>query len=78
MASNGVGDDRRVTYQYRDAATHVAGRGSLGFASVISTNLRTEFATITRYSREWPRVGMVLGSSTVAGSCAISKTDNLT
>jgi len=75
-SSNGVGDDRRVTYQYRDAATHVAGRGSLGFASVISTDLQTGFVTTTRYSQEWPRVGMVLNTSTVAGSCTISKTDN--
>jgi RHS repeat-associated protein len=75
--ANGVGEPRRRSYQYRDAATHVAGRGALGFATVITTDLQNNFVTTTNYAQDFPRVGMELSSTTVAGSCVISKVDNL-
>ena len=75
--SNGVADARSISYQYLDAATHMGGRGSLGFRKVIATDEQTGFVTTTEYSQDWPRVGMVLNASTLAGGCAIASTANM-
>ena len=74
--SNGVSANRSVSYKYQDAAIDVAGRGSLGFAGVISTDDQTGIVTSTRFRQDWPYTGMALSSTTTAGSCNLSATQN--
>jgi RHS repeat-associated protein len=75
---NGAKPDLTTRYQYVDAGIDVAGRGSLGFAQVISTDEQSGIVTTTSYSQQWPFVGMVLSSVvTKPGSAqALSDTQN--
>jgi RHS repeat-associated protein len=63
IKDNGASADRRTAYQYEDAGIDVAGRGSLGFAKVTITDEQTGVVTTTKYSQQWPYVGMVVSST---------------
>ncbi len=60
---NGNGPDRTTVYAYEDSGIDLAGRGSLGFAKVTSTDEQTGLVTSTAYSQAWPHAGMALGST---------------
>jgi RHS repeat-associated protein len=66
IVSNGVSPSRSVSYRYQDAATDVAGRGSLGFAHVTSTDDQTGIVTTTDYAQAWPYTGMEQGHTVTA------------
>ena len=72
IVSNGVGANQQMGYQYYDAAIDVAGRGALGYRSVVTTDELTEKVTSSIYSQQWQSVGMLLSAKTVLKSCEIA------
>lgn len=74
--SNGASPDRTVRYAYQDAAVDVAGRGSLGFALVSSTDEQTGIVTTTNYRQDWPFNGLVASVTVTLNGCTLSSTNN--
>jgi RHS repeat-associated protein len=56
--------ERSTTYRYQDQAIDLSGRGSLGFAKVITTDDQTGIETTTTHSQAWPFTGMALSTVT--------------
>nr|WP_008293174.1 Rhs family protein [Congregibacter litoralis] len=54
--SNGIGGDFETTYKYEGLKWGLDGRGILGFAKIISTNLDTNIETTTEYEQSFPLV----------------------
>jgi|GEM_PF-2487904 len=75
--SNGASPDRTVRYAYQDAAVDVAGRGSLGFALVSSTDEQTGIVTTTNYRQDWPFNGQVASVTVTLNGCTLSSTNNI-
>ncbi len=65
--SNGGPVTRTTNYRYEDAAVDVAGRGSLGFAKVVSTDELSSIVTAATYSQTWPFTGMPLNTTVTSG-----------
>jgi RHS repeat-associated protein len=63
------------TYQYKNSATDVAGRGPLGFGQVIETN-QDGITTTTTYAQTWPYTGMATRVDVSAQGCVVSSTTN--
>jgi len=78
IKDNGVSADRSTSYQYEDSGIDVSGRGSLGFAKVTITDEQTGVVTTTKYSQQWPYLGMVASSTLThpAAPKALSTTTN--
>lgn len=64
-------DSRSVSYQYRDGATDVSGRGALGFGMVIKTDENSGVVTTTKLSQTFPHTGTILWSKDMA-TCQLS------
>ena len=66
---NGVAGPRETSFKYEDPAIDVAGRGSLGFAKIVATDVATSISTTTIYRQVWPYTGMVdsVSKQTTAG-----------
>jgi len=78
--SNGQGGSLETTYQYVALNTDASGRGSLGFASVSSTNVQSGLSTSTIFNQTWPYSGLVASVQTTAthdNSTVLSTTSNL-
>ena len=75
--STGSGNTRSHSYTYADGAVDVAGRGSLGFGSMVSIDDVSQLSTTTHYSHKWPTTGMVR-TVTVKSSTGVilSETNN--
>jgi RHS repeat-associated protein len=73
---NGVAGTRTTSYRYFDAANDVAGRGSLGFAKVESTDVDTGIVASNTYAQVWPFTGMLQSSTVTGGGCGLSNTQN--
>lgn len=77
ITSNGTSANRSVSYHYQDAATDLAGRGSLGYAQVSSTDEQTGIRTTSVYRQDWPYTGMAISETVVSGSnVTLSSTTN--
>ncbi|WP_198119322.1 RHS repeat-associated core domain-containing protein [Massilia rhizosphaerae] len=64
------------SYQYRNSAIDVAGRGSLGFGQVVVTDQNNGITTTTSYAQAWPFTGMVSRVDVAAQGCVVSSTVN--
>ncbi|MBC3930029.1 RHS repeat domain-containing protein, partial [Undibacterium sp. CY21W] len=76
--SNGSAINRTVSYRYEDAGVDVAGRGSIGFAKVISTDEQSNIVTSTTYSQTWPYVGMPLTAITSSSQSVALSSSTMT
>lgn len=56
-STDGLGGFRRVTYQYSGMRMHVRGRGNLGFARVITTDVTNGVIETSDYRQDFPYVG---------------------
>jgi len=77
--SNGQGGFLKSTYQYVAKNIDASGRGSLGFASMVSTNVQNGLSTSTVYNQAWPYSGLVASAQTTAthdGGTVLSTTSN--
>lgn len=67
------GEHKRTTeYRYLDAATDLAGRGSLGFGIVKAFDPDTHMRTTTSYRQAWPYSGMVASVKVTHGGQSIA------
>jgi RHS repeat-associated protein len=73
---NGVSSPRSVRYDYKDQANDIAGRGSLGFREVISTDEQSSIVTTNTYFQAFPLTGMMKSSVVTYGAVEISNTQN--
>lgn len=64
------------SYQYKNSATDVAGRGSLGFGQVIETDNKDSIATTTTYAQTWPYTGMATRIDVSSGGCVVASKVN--
>jgi RHS repeat-associated protein len=77
-ASNGGYNLLSKTYKYFDNANDMLGRGALGYRVIETKDEQTGFITETTFSQTWPMVGMKLIESTKAGTCEISRVEQVT
>lgn len=78
--SDGLGGVHTTSYKYRGLRTHVAGLGSLGFASMITRNEETGIQTEVTFSQDYAanQYGSVLRIETTApGDNVTSLTENV-
>ncbi|MFO0326051.1 MAG: toxin TcdB middle/N-terminal domain-containing protein, partial [Burkholderiales bacterium] len=68
---------KSTRYDYQDAAVDVSGRGSLGFARVVSTDEQSNITTTTTYAQSWPYTGMVTATASARGAVTLSNTTNV-
>lgn len=78
---NGSEPQLTTKFEYFDAAADLQGRGSLGFAKVISAQEKPDLTgaistTTTLYQQAWPTTGMVLRSTTTVGEVTVADTTN--
>jgi RHS repeat-associated protein len=73
---NGVSGNRTTSFKYFDPAVDAAGRGSLGFAAVESTDVDTGIVTTRRFAQGWPFTGLTKSTTVVANGCTLSDTQN--
>lgn len=57
QASDGIGGNYSLTYQYETARLHLQGRGFLGFAARRVEDSRTGFQTLETYRQDYPYIG---------------------
>lgn len=69
-----VGGNSAMTrsYQYKNSAIDVAGRGPLGFGQVVSTDENNGIITTTSYAQTWPYTGMMTRVDVAAQGCVVS------
>ncbi len=60
---DGVGGQQTLTYRYTGLRTHRE-RGSLGFQSMVMTDVRTSIVTTTSFEQNYPFIGMPVDSYT--------------
>ncbi len=73
---DGVGGTRNTQYFYKKLKINHSGRGSLGFAEVISTDTQSNIRVETKHNQAFPQTGLVSESIRclyTGGSCAADK-----
>ncbi len=68
---------KSTRYDYQDAAIDVSGRGSLGFARVVSTEEQSNITTTSTYAQSWPFTGMVTATTATRSGITLSNTANV-
>ncbi|MFN7475781.1 MAG: Ig-like domain-containing protein, partial [Burkholderiales bacterium] len=76
VVSQGGSAQRSMSYQYQDAATDLSGRGSLGFAKVVTTDEQSNMVSTSNYDQVWPFTGMVTSSVTTRAGITLASTTN--
>lgn len=74
--ANGVGAERKLSFQYLDGGIDMYGRGVLGYATFITTDESTGAVTTETTSQVWPHVGMTTSSRTVLNGIALTSITN--
>lgn len=72
--SDGIGGVRAYTYRYESAQTDLRGRGFLGFAKRISTDLTTGLVTTEAYHQNYPYIGQLQSVVVADGALPFEKT----
>jgi len=75
--SNGIGGLYSHSYKYEGLRSHLKGRGSLGFAKQITTDVQTGIVKEIYYRQDFPYTGLVDSTTTkLANGTPISETTN--
>lgn len=65
-----------ATYSYTGAQSSLDGRGFLGFAQTVSTDLQTHMVQTTNYSTAFPYIALITSRSTMNGAVTLNTLTN--
>jgi len=75
--ANGIAAERKLSFQYLDGGLDMYGRGSLGYATLITTDEITGAVTTDVASQVWPFTGMNTSSRTVLKGVTLTSSTNV-
>jgi RHS repeat-associated protein len=64
--SDGIGGLRNISYRYTGMQLNLRGRGLMGFASKVDSDLESGFTTTTTFRQQFPVDGFPIGTTRVA------------